>query len=606
MGRRLKSWLRSREPQLVRFTPIGQVVLDVAAWAVGVSVAVYLRLDFNPLPTEKAGLLKFIPIAAVTQIVVGMVIGLYRRRWRYGSFDEVAALVATALISSALLYVLDRNIADPYLVPLSAVAVGGFTGLVMMAAVRYAWRLALEWKKRPDPRLADRRVLVYGAGDPGIGVISSMMRSSGSAYLPVAILDDNPIKRRLSVMGVSVEGGAADLVRVAERHAATTLLISDPMIGPDQVAALSSAATEAGIEVKVLPPVSELVGGAPGVGDIRDLSDADLLGRHQIETDVESIAGYLTGKVVLVTGAGGSIGSELCRQISRYGPASLLMLDRDESALHAVQMSIEGRALLDTPDLVLADIRDAENLRLLFEERRPDVVFHAAALKHLPLLEMYPEEAIKSNVIGTLNVLEAARAAGVSRFVNISTDKAANPTSALGYSKRIAERLTAEIATRTAGTYLSVRFGNVLGSRGSVLTSFRAQIEAGGPVTVTDPEVSRFFMTVQEAVQLVIQAGAIGRDGEVLILDMGEPVRIADVAERLINQAKRSVKIVFTGLRPGEKLHEELFGEGEVDSRPKHPLISHTPVPPISMVHCDNLESTGSLQWMAACCRAAI
>ena len=258
------------------------------------------------------------------------------------------------------------------------------------------------------------------------------------------------------------------------------------------------------------------------------------------------------------------------------------MLDRDESALHQVQLTIYGRALLDTPDTVLADIRDADRVVEVFNEYRPDVVFHAAALKHLPMLERHPNEAYKSNVIGTLNVLRAAEAVAVQIFVNISTDKAANPTSVLGYSKRIAERLTAHVAaTAPTGTYLSVRFGNVLGSRGSVLRTFREQIDQGGPVTVTHSDVTRFFMTVQEAVELVIQAGAIGRSGEVLVLDMGEPVRIHDVARRLVAQSRRPIEIIATGLRPGEKMDEELFGDGEVDVRPYHPLISHVPAPPL-------------------------
>jgi FlaA1/EpsC-like NDP-sugar epimerase len=238
--------------------------------------------------------------------------------------------------------------------------------------------------------------------------------------------------------------------------------------------------------------------------------------------------------------------------------------------------------MLDSPDVVLADVRDRDAVLRVFLDVRPHVVFHAAALKHLPLLERYPREAVLTNVIGSQTVLEAARAAGVDRFVNVSTDKAANPVNVLGYSKRIVERLTAAMAEKTEGTYLSVRFGNVLGSRGSVLTAFRAQIDAGGPVTVTDPEVTRYFMTVPEAVQLVIQAGAIGSDGQVLVLDMGEPVRIAEVAERLVEQARRPIRIVYTGLRPGEKLHEELLGDGELDVRPRHPLITHTPVKPLS------------------------
>jgi len=350
----------------------------------------------------------------------------------------------------------------------------------------------------------------------------------------------------------------------------------------------------AGLAVKVLPTVGELFGNPVGVRDIRDINLVDLLGRRPVETDLDSIAGYLTGRRVLVTGAGGSIGSELCRQIDRYAPTELLMLDRDESALHAVQLAITGRALLDSPDVILADIRDIEHLNRLFEERRPQVVFHAAALKHLPLLEQYPGEAVKTNVWGTLAVLQAAAAAGVERFVNISTDKAADPISVLGYSKRIAERLTAHVAHEATGTYLSVRFGNVLGSRGSVLTAFAAQVAAGGPVTVTDPAVTRYFMMVQEAVQLVIQAGAIGRDGEALVLDMGQPVRIDDVARMLTAKSRRPVDIVYTGLRPGEKLHEDLLAFGEPDLRPTHPLISHVPVP-----SSDPLSALGLDAWAA-------
>jgi FlaA1/EpsC-like NDP-sugar epimerase len=259
--------------------------------------------------------------------------------------------------------------------------------------------------------------------------------------------------------------------------------------------------------------------------------------------------------------------------------------------------------MLDTPNVVLADVRDADSIHRVFEAHRPQVVFHAAALKHLPMLEQYPHEAVKTNVLGTEAVLNASVDCGVERFVNVSTDKAANPTSALGYSKRVAERLTAAASQQGDGTYLSVRFGNVLGSRGSVLASFHAQIAGGGPVTVTHPDVTRYFMTVSEAVQLVIQAGAIGRPGEVLVLDMGEPIRILDVARRLVVWSRRPIDIVFTGLRPGEKLHEALFGEGEVDVRPIHPLIAHSGVAPLdaATIHhgkIDALDANAVLAWL--------
>jgi FlaA1/EpsC-like NDP-sugar epimerase len=378
-----------------------------------------------------------------------------------------------------------------------------------------------------------------------------------------------------------VVGGRADLAKVAADYSASAVLIAIPSAPAELIREVTDSGRAAGLDVKILPSLREIFDGTARVGALRSPTIADLLGRREVRAQLAAAAGYLSGKRVLITGAGGSIGSELSRQIARLSPAELIVVDRDESALHALQMSISGRALLDSPDVVVVDIRDRRAVRDLFEDRRPQVVFHAAALKHLPALEMYPGEAIKTNVWATMHVLEAAATSGVERFVNVSTDKAANPTSALGYSKRIGERLTAAVAQQVAGTYVSVRFGNVLGSRGSVLGAFQDQIAKGGPVTVTHPEVSRYFMTVEEACGLVIQAGAIGRPGQALVLDMGAPVRIADVARRLIAEAGKPVDIVYTGLRPGEKLHENLFGDGEPDERPLHPLVSHVTVPPL-------------------------
>ena len=289
-----------------------------------------------------------------------------------------------------------------------------------------------------------------------------------------------------------------------------------------------------------------------------------------------------SGKTVLVTGAGGSIGAELARQVHRFGPEELVMLDRDESGLHGTQLSIFNQGLLDTPNMVLCDIRDVEALDKVFADHRPDVIFHAAALKHLPMLEQYPVEGWKTNTLGTLNVLQAAEKYGVERFVNISTDKAADATSVLGKTKRIAEELTAFFAKKTGHTWLSVRFGNVLGSRGSMLHTFTKQIEAGGPLTVTHPEITRYFMTIPEACELTIQAGAIGRPADVLVLDMGEPVRILDVAKGLIARSGKDIKIIFTGLRPNEKLHEVLFSDDEERTTTSHELVSRVQVPPLN------------------------
>jgi len=557
-----------------------QACIDSACWAAAVCLATLLRWDLAFGHIRLAGLVVMVLFAEAAQVVSGLCVGLYLGRWRFASLDEVVALGRAAVVTSGFLLVVDRLV-TPRLVPLSATLGGGLFALAFMAGVRCAWRVLLERSRRPTG-LGSTNLLVFGAGDGGVQVITAMMRDPRSSFYPVGLLDDDPSKRHLTILGVKVVGGRAHIARAAETLKADTFLIAIPSADAKLIGELSDLARTAGLSVKVLPSTSELYGGGVGLDDIRDLQPTDLLGRHQIETDIDSIADYLTGQRVLVTGAGGSIGCELCRQIWRFAPAELVMLDRDENALHNVQLLIEGRALLDSPNLVLCNIQDRDSVYKAFARHKPTVVFHAAALKHLPLLERHPAEAIKTNVWGTLNVLDAAADAGVRRFVNISTDKAADPVSVLGYSKRICERMTADVAARTGAAFLSVRFGNVLGSSGSMLKTFRSQIEAGGPVTVTDPEVTRYFMTVAEAVQLVVQAAAVGHAGEALVLDMGAPVRIADVARRLVEQSPRPVEIIYTGLRPGEKCHEVLLGEHEQDARPAHPLISHVTVPPIS------------------------
>ncbi len=557
-----------------------QVTVDCLVWALAMTAAVIMRFDFTVSAVSWTGFILFLPQVLLVQVVAGLEFGLYLGRWRYGSFEEVAGLAKAVGVGVVALLAIDMISGIPRLVPLSTPLIAGFIALVLMGGVRYARRLQTERRKRPSDEVA-QRIVVFGAGEAGAQVVSAMLRDPDSPYLPVALLDDDPVKRNLRIRGVPVEGTRDRLAEVAAAHGATTVLIAIPSAASSVIGAVTKLVSDAGLVTKVLPATSELFGDIVGLGDIRDVTPSDLLGRHEIKTDLASIAGYLTGKKVLVTGAGGSIGSELCRQLHSFAPSELIMVDRDESALHAVQLSIEGRALLSGGDTVLLCIRDRDSVFRLLARCRPDVVFHAAALKHLPLLQLYPGEAFLTNVLGTLNLLDAAAAAGVSRFVNVSTDKAADPISVLGYTKRLGERLTAWTAQRSEGVYLSVRFGNVLGSRGSVLTSFQAQVAAGGPVTVTDREALRYFMTVEEAVELVIQAGAIGGNGEALVFDMGEPVRIDDVARFLARRSVRPVDIVYTGLRPGEKLSEVLLGRGEDDHRPIHPLISHVPVPPL-------------------------
>ena len=568
--------------RFVVLSSILQFAIDMAIWSITAIAASYARFEYqghhDPFGATRSSVIRVLPIVLVVHALVGYVVGIYRRRWRYGSFDEVGGLVVATFFTTSILFVLrffDQSL-NPF--PRSVIFISGFAGLCFVAASRYAWRLIREQLRRPTAQTA-AKILVYGAGEGGIQMVNTLLRNPQSPYLPVGFLDDNPDTHRLSISGVPVLGGRDQLSQARARTGATTLLIAIPSADSALISDISARARELSMDVKVLPAVQNLNERPLDTSDIRDLTDEDLLGRRKVVIDLQQISDYLVNRRVLVTGAGGSIGSELCRQLARFNPAELIMLDRDESALHEVQLSIHGRALLDTPQTVLADLRDEATINHIFDTRKPEVVFHAAALKHLPLLERYPLEAYQTNVLGTLTLLNAAQRTGVGVFVNISTDKAANPISVLGYSKRIAERVTAAVGqSAKSGKYMSVRFGNVLGSRGSVLMSFRDQIAKGGPLTVTHRGVTRYFMTISEAVQLVIQAGAIGSSGEALVLDMGTPVSIYDVAKQLVANSGKPVEIEIVGLRAGEKVHEELFGDGEIDTRPRHPLISHVPV----------------------------
>jgi FlaA1/EpsC-like NDP-sugar epimerase len=556
------------------------MVFDGVALLASYYLAVLLRYSSAEVAAMTSRVAVIGAAAVIGQWVAGMLSRVYHGRVAVASIEETILLGLTT-VGAGLVLGFANMLSEPYVVARSVPFTATFMGLVFMGVGRATWRQEAD---KVYPRIGSSRdpALVLGAGRSGQSLVQSMLTAESPLW-PVGFLDDDPWKRHRKHNGVPVLGTLADIAAVARETGAGTIVIAIPSASAELVKEVSDRSRELGLAVKVLPPLVETFSKRVDIRDVRDIEVRDLLGRNAVETDIDSIAGYLTGRRVLVTGAGGSIGSELCRQIDRWRPEELIMLDRDESALHAVQLSLRGRALLDSPDVVLNDIRDETAVRRILRERRPEVVFHAAALKHLPILERYPVEAMKTNVLGTANVLEAAAEVEVRHFVNISTDKAADPISVLGHSKRVAERLTADTAQRAGGAYISVRFGNVLGSRGSVLTAFAAQIAAGGPVTVTHPEVTRYFMIVEEAVQLVIQAGAIGRDGAALILDMGEQVRIQDIAHQLVEQSGKQVEIVYTGLRDGEKLHEQLFGRGEHGMRSVHPLISQVPVPPLAL-----------------------
>jgi FlaA1/EpsC-like NDP-sugar epimerase len=557
-------------------------LVDAVLWAVVLPLAAFARFDFDWSRVDPSGVFLAVVIAIVVHLAVGFSTGLYLGRRKMASFEEIGWVAGAAAAAVLALFVALAVLPGRNLAPRGAILAAGAYEIVGALSFRYLVRTLMEnRRKATHPRRG--RVLIYGAGNAGEQAVKALREDPESDLLPVAFLDDDPSKSRLRLLGIPIEGGRDAIGLAAAKHEAGVLLIAIPSARQETVLEIAEEAQAHGLAVRVLPRLEKFLTEPVAVKDIRELTLADFLSREEVRLDLEKIAGYLENKVVLVTGAGGSIGSQLCETVREFAPARLLMLDHAENSLHRLQLRLEGRALLTSPDLILCDIRDREGLRAVFAEHRPDVVFHAAAHKHVTFLERHPAEAVKTNVAGTENVLAAAVEFGVERFVNVSTDKAADPVNVLGLTKRLGERLTAHYARLGGGVFISVRFGNVLGSDGSVIPTFREQIARGEPITVTHPDVTRYFMTIPEAVQLVVEAGALGEDGDVLVLEMGEPVKIVELATRLAAEISPGVRpeIVFTGLREGEKLHECLVSErDEMLDRP-HELLQRGRVPPI-------------------------
>lgn len=552
---------------------------DISCWVVAVIAIVAIRFDFNLNAKDRMAVLLFTVVVVGFQIGMGILTKQYRNRYWIGSFEEVVAL-ALLVIVSALVGAAAVRLVNGHIISGSVIVATPALALLMMAGLRSLWRA---YKSLVQPGAEDPEpVIVVGAGMAGQQLIYQLKRDAMAPYTVVGVIDDSPAKAHLRLNGVKVLGNRDKIVEVARQNGVVTVVFAINSAPNSLAREYSDICDKAGIKMIRVPPMSKLLGGKIDLNEIKQVDIADLLGRRQVKTNLSEIAGYVTGKVVLVTGAGGSIGSEICRQVKALGPKELVLLDRDESALHTMQLELYGKGILDTPDMALCSIRDKEALRAIFEQHRPQVIFHTAALKHLPMLELYPQEGWKTNVCGTINLIDLAKEYGVETFVNISTDKAADPTTVLGRTKRVAEQITAFYAKEYNLRFVSVRFGNVLGSRGSMLWTFKRQIESGGPITITHPDVERYFMTIPEACAIVIQAGAIGRPGEVMVLDMGQPVKILDVAKRMIAKSGKEIKIIITGLRPGEKISEVLKGQAEDDNRPFHPLISHVDVPPLN------------------------
>ena len=559
-------------------------VVDALLWIPALAFAVMARFEFDVDRVDLADIAAACGLAMLFQVIVGIGTGLYRGRREVASFEEVLLVAATSLAVGVMLVVVVVVTARPdRLIPVSSVIAATAYQLLGSLGVRYLTRLAQESTERTR-HLRSRKALVFGAGDAGRQIVYSLQRDPETDIEPVAFLDDDPSKARLVVEGLSVAGDAEFIGIAASEFHADTLLIAMPSADAERVAAVARRGRRAGLDVLVLPSLHDILERGLHVADIQSFPVATLLGREELAIDEAAVRQHLAGRRIVVTGAGGSIGSELCLQLRRFDPERVVMIDHDANALHALQLRRDGRALLDDPDLVLCDITDRDALVAVFEDVRPHVVFHAAAHKHLTLLERFPVAGYDVNVAGTHTVLEASVASGVERFINVSTDKAADPTSVLGATKRIAERLTAGVNEAADGRYLSVRFGNVLGSSGSVLPVLTEQIRRGETVTITDPDATRYFMTVHEAVALVLLAGSLGRGGDVMVLDMGEPVRIGDLPARIaagILPDGPEPRVVYTGLRPGEKLHERLEAADDVPAERPHERIRRFVVPPL-------------------------
>ncbi len=543
-------------------------LLDTALIAAAYVAGLLLRFD-GAVPSKWwLALRLYLPVAIGVHLAWNAVFGLYGQMWRHASVHEARRVLSAGLCSTAVLGILFLP-GIPRRMPISVVVVGGVAAMMLLGAQRFHSRLFAF--RHAKGRMATR-VVVIGAGDSGAALVRDMCRSSSDSDLrPVAILDDDPAKRGRRISGVPVIGGIEQMPMAVARRGAEMALLAIASADGALVRRVANIADSEGVPLKVLPTVSELINGQASVRDVRDLSIDDLLGRQQVNTDLAAVEATLRGRRVLITGAGGSIGAEIARQVAACGPSALLLLDHDETHLYDAAATVTGEAVQ-----LLADIRDTQLITRLFERYQPEVVFHAAAHKHVPLLESHPCEAVATNVLGTANVVRAAAAVGVERFVFVSTDKAVRPKSVMGASKRLGEQVL--LASAPPGRpYCAVRFGNVLGSRGSVIPTFIRQIQRGDPLTITDPRMTRFFMTIEEAVQLVLQAAALSRGGEVFMLEMGQAVRIVDLAERMIRLSGRrvglDVPIRITGVRPGEKLVEELHTPEEMPSPTAHPAI---------------------------------
>lgn len=545
-----------------------RVILHLILVPLGYVLAFGLRFDFAIPPAHALALVATLPWLIVSRFATFWLFGVYDGWWRHASLYDLVKLVQAITVGSGAFVVLLFMTQSLSALPRSILLLEWGIAVMVFGGIRFAVRWVREARRRTAP--AGRRALVIGAGDTAAGLIRQIREEPGSGIVPVALVDDDPSKRRLRVHGIPVLGTTADLRPLIDRYRIELLIMAIPSATRDLMQRIAERCTGLDVALKVVPSLNELLDGTAHLSQLRTVDVESLLGRNPVSLELSQVESELRGRVVLITGGAGSIGSELARQISRLRPARLIVVEQAESPLYYVHLEL----IRAHPDLeivpLVADVANRDRLESIFVAHRPDFVFHAAAYKHVPMMEANVYEAISNNVFGTLNAAECSVRFGAVKFVLISTDKAVYPSSVMGATKRVAERIILGMNGRegVATDFRAVRFGNVLGSEGSVVPLFKRQIAAGGPVTVTDPEVTRFFMTIPEAVQLVLQAATLPETrGRVAMLDMGNPMRIVDLAENLIRlsglEPYTDIPIVFTGLRPGEKLHEELVSAVE-------------------------------------------
>ncbi len=565
---------------------------DLLLVGLGAVASFWLRMDVAGFQSYSRTMLVFAALAMLVKPAIFLAFGLYRRFWRYASAKDLIIITLSTLSATAVttlaIYSLASLFVDFRPMPRSIPIIDFLVSVPLVGGPRFAVRLIARHEfplhlrnNRNHPlkqeRDENKRVLVMGAGDAGAMIVREMQANPGLGLEPVGLLDDDRAKVGMTIYGVPVRGTRDHIPRLAQRGEVDEVIIAMPTAPGRAIREVVDLCQQAGVSYKTIPGIYELISGRVSVKQVREVGIDDLLRRDPVQIEGGEMMRYLSGAVVLVTGAGGSIGSELCRQIAPQNPDRLLLLGHGETSIYHILRELrETFPGLDVCPLI-ADIRHAERLEALFARHEPDVIFHTAAHKHVPLMECNVSEAVTNNVCGTRRLLEATVAHDVGRFVLISTDKAVNPVNVMGATKRVAELLVQDVARRTGRPYVVVRFGNVLGSRGSVVPLFQRQIAEGGPVTVTHPEMERYFMTIPESVQLVIQAGALGEGGEIFVLDMGEQVRIVELAQEIIRlsglEPGRDIEIVFTEPRPGEKLSEELFAADEEPRRTRHEKI---------------------------------